>query len=372
MTRKRFIIIVIVILLVIFLGLVIYNLFFKASPMSFFESGLSSLNDDFTTASLEPQPEAKFIQLTENPISNFKLVGENIILVTVNGSVKEVDYLGELKKDIGNFTLDNVLGAEISPLGKKAALLVSENSGQKERWLLFDDKSTRLRALASNTNWVSFSPKGELLMAQVKDDETSLVLKNDEGEKNIFTTNIPDVITTWSDNETITINTKPSGLSTGIFYLLDIGSKKITSIIGARNGLTTLMSNQKNRVLFSQTSSSGKNLLFKVLDVEKKEEKILPIKTLPEKCAFGQDSRFAYCAIFTQSPNIFIMPDDYYKGVFSDQVNDFVKINLVTGSTEIISRALPVDATRLELSGDESRLFFINKKDGNLYRLKIN
>ena len=64
------------------------------------------------------------------------------------------------------------------------------------------------------------------------------------------------------------------------------------------------------------------------------------------------------------------MPDDYYKGKIESSAEEIVKMNLDTGENKKIISA-DFDAHNLFLSKDETYLFFINKKDGRLYRLTL-
>jgi hypothetical protein len=66
-------------------------------------------------------------------------------------------------------------------------------------------------------------------------------------------------------------------------------------------------------------------------------------------------------------------PDYWYQGLVSF-TDYFVKINTKTKNIITIANSqneTPVDATNLFFNKDESKLFFINKKDSTLWQLDL-
>jgi len=368
MTAKRTILITIAVLLLIFVGLVVYNLFLKnrtTTPFSFFRTPEESLGEAPT-----PSPESPFIRLTNEPIAGFRVVDNEIVVVGVDGQFRRLDFFGETLNEESQSNLSGLVKAAVNPGGNAAAITITDQETADEHWVLLEEMG-RLQTLPAGTIGLSFSPQGKILTTTEQNSKTILSVKQGTEIKNIFETSVLDVVVIWANENTVLITTKPSGLAPGIAYSLDVNTKKLTRLLGSQNGLSALLPQQLNRIVFSETSTDGRGLSFKVLDLSNQTERTLPVSTLPEKCIFSQDNRTLFCAAFVSNPTSSIMPDDYYKGVFANDSNTFVRINLESDRVETIVNEIPVDAIELQLSPDEQSLFFINKKDGALYRLKL-
>jgi hypothetical protein len=144
----------------------------------------------------------------------------------------------------------------------------------------------------------------------------------------------------------------------------------LSQVLGGINGLTTLGSPDGKMVLYGDNSLS----LF-VYDINTKNSEPLQIKTLPEKCVWGNLSDIVYCAVPKSTPSL-LYPDSWYQGEVS--FNDAIwKIDLKTGNTtmlvdpETISIGEKIDAVKMTLDEGENYLFFINKKDNFLWKLDL-
>ena len=195
----------------------------------------------------------------------------------------------------------------------------------------------------------------------------SLVIDNES----VLSTNIPDLLTHWFSPDTVALSTRPSGFAPGILYFLNLNNGRVSRVIGSTFGLTSLVSPDKSWVVFSRTNSNGGSLSIRVRDLKNNNEKVLAINTLPERCVFSQDTRFIFCSTFNSSPSAFIMPDDYYKGVFVVGSSGIARVNLETGEVKILESFLPVDATSLRLSDNEDKLFFIDRSSNNIFSYEI-
>jgi len=365
MAKKKIIIIAIVVLILILVLLVIFNIFSKKEngATSEFVSSLRS-PEEFLADAVGSQKDEKFIRLTQGPISGYRLTDAGILVSGVDGSVSEIDNEGTILREIINLSLDNVLTSKISTSGNVVFLTIA-GADQQERWVLFSEDDGKLKALSQDTSQVSFSPQGKMLSVLEDGDVSSVVVD----KQTIFTTKIPDLTASWQNEEVILLTTRPSGLAPGIAYSLDVKRGRAERLLGSQHGLTALGSHDEERLVFSETNKDGKHISMRLLASGIKSN--LDINTLPEKCTFSQDSRFLFCSLFAIDVSFQLMPDDYYKDVFTNDSTDIIKINLTNGETEILAKNLLVDGIGLQLSRDEQWLFFINKKDGGLFRLKL-
>lgn len=200
---------------------------------------------------------------------------------------------------------------------------------------------------------------------------TTLTLINDK-KVQIFESPFTEWLSSWANNKMITLTTKPSSGVGGYVYAIDpANGKSFRKLFGGINGLTTLASPDGKSILYSDDSLS-----LYVYHTDTKISNRLGLRTLPEKCVWGNLSDVIYCAVPRSILNT-RYPDAWYQGEisFSDQ---FWKIEMSTGNTTILldpletNRGEEIDGIKLALDESENYLFFVNKKDSFLWEFKIN
>jgi hypothetical protein len=187
----------------------------------------------------------------------------------------------------------------------------------------------------------------------------------------IFNSPFTEWLPSWSNAKIITLTTKPASGIPGYMYRIDATTgKNLTEIFGGINGLTTLPSPDGKLVLYSDDSLS-----LYVYHLDTKVSDLLGVKTLPEKCVWGNASDIIYCAI-PKSIIAGAYPDSWYQGEvsFSDQ---FWKIDIKNGNTTMLLDPTTViggsdiDGIKLALDAGENYLFFVNKKDSFLWEFSL-
>jgi hypothetical protein len=99
-----------------------------------------------------------------------------------------------------------------------------------------------------------------------------------------------------------------------------------------------------------------------------------PFKTIPDKCVWSSTTPYVYCATPKTIPSA-QYPDAWYQGKVS--FNDTLwRMNTATGATEFlidpsITTEMEFDATHLILDPTETYVLFTNKKDAQLWGLRI-
>jgi len=186
----------------------------------------------------------------------------------------------------------------------------------------------------------------------------------------VFTSAFSEWLPQWVTDKNIYLTTKPSYLTPGSIYILNITNGTLSKIFGGIDGLTILANNDGNFILYNASLNVGPKL--NVFDVKNHTSIDLGIYGLPEKCIWSPDNINVYCAL----PNIITgieYPDYWYQGLVSF-TDSFVKINTKTKSMMTISNSqdeVPIDATNLFLNNKEDKLFFTNKKDSTLWSLDL-
>ncbi len=226
-----------------------------------------------------------------------------------------------------------------------------------------------------------FLPQGILAIAPARDGKSMFYMNPISGgvagitynfatkaKKQIFETPLTEWIVDYSSSAKINLTLKASGLVDGYSYGLDTKTGAFVKNLGRVKGLTTLMSPDGKKLLYSE--SSGNSVSTFILDMATGKKTSISPSTLPEKCVWTKDSMKIYCAAPVATVTA-LYPDDWYKGKISfDDALWEVDLPEMTGNIiyDFISKNnAHVDAVSLSLNANEDYLGFINKKDGVLW-----
>ena len=186
----------------------------------------------------------------------------------------------------------------------------------------------------------------------------------------VFDSPFTEWLSSWPNNQMITITTKPSSAVSGYMYAINPDKKDLNKILGGINGLTTLTSLDGKIVLYGND-----NLSLSIFNINTGNTTPLSIRTLPEKCVWGGESNVIYCAV-PKFINQESYPDSWYKGEVSF-FDEIWKIDTKNGNTIMVLDPIfadngeSVDGIKLSLDENENYLFFVNKKDSYLWELKL-
>ncbi|MDO8510127.1 MAG: hypothetical protein Q7S15_00690 [bacterium] len=190
--------------------------------------------------------------------------------------------------------------------------------------------------------------------------------KKPYAKKNIATLPLGELILEWPRAETFALTTKSAHNNIGYLYFLN-EKGTITKVLGNIQGLTTHASPDGSALLYANDS-----LTLSILETKNNVSKVLPVRTLPEKCVWSKkQASLIYCAApeFLPSGDY---PDSWYQGIvsFSDSL---WKIDTKTGVATELSDNPPFDfdAIRPVLAPEEDYLYFINKKGLTLWSFKL-
>lgn len=138
-------------------------------------------------------------------------------------------------------------------------------------------------------------------------------------------------------------------------------------------GSDYLWSNDGNKFLRSSVSEEGgNNLILEVCELKSDKCLNLNLPTLASKCVWTNNDKSIYCAMPTNIGRNTVMPNDYLNNKIYTK-DSLWKVNIESAKKE---KALDekylkeeLDVTNLILSPNEDFLFFINRKDGGLFRI---
>lgn len=177
----------------------------------------------------------------------------------------------------------------------------------------------------------------------------------------------------WLSGSLISMQTKAASGVLGSVYLLNTTSKNVTKLIGGVPGLVAAVSPAADKVIYSESGITGLNL--NILDIKTNQNKIIPLATIADKCAWDKKGLFVYCGVPTsvgsgQYPNI------WYSGVVSFYDNIW-EIEAATGKIRLVldtSKSedfIGFDVYEPTVSPNGSTLIFTNKKDLTLWALEL-
>ena len=189
-----------------------------------------------------------------------------------------------------------------------------------------------------------------------------------KAKKQIFDTPLTEWIADYSSDSKVSITTKASGLVDGYVYTIDAKTGTMNKVLGGEKGLTTLISPDGKKILYSTFESNAqKTFVYDILTGE--STAISPI-TLPEKCVWTKDSKEVFCLAPVRATTG-TLPDDWYKGKvsFDDALweTDMINFNgnIVYDFTTKSNQRL--DGINPMMNASEDYLIFKNKKDGTLW-----
>lgn len=186
------------------------------------------------------------------------------------------------------------------------------------------------------------------------------------GARKVFSSPMTEWRPQWINASTIAMTTLASREADGYLYFLDVPSGNFRKIMGPIRGLTTSVNPSGTMVLASQSTNKG--FVLGTYSVTTGEAKGLDLVTLPEKCAWVNES-IAACAIPRGIPDG-QYPDDWYQGnvMFNDS---FWLIDTSKGNTTNLFSEKDFDGTSLATSPDAAYLYFINRIDGTLWSYRL-
>lgn len=233
--------------------------------------------------------------------------------------------------------------------------------------------------LPANTLDVIASPQGDKLFYLIQNGDSVVGATSEfkgtrpfDKKITIWSSPISEWKILWPKQDQLMLLTKPAYNIPGLLYSLSVPrDNKFEKVLGDIIGLTAIVSNSGNKIIYSETTGSG--FMTYLLDKQSGELRVLPVKTLPEKCVWSKtNENIVYCGV----PKNIIgakYPDSWYKGTisFNDNIH---RIDLDTNSSrriEILGQPGELDSTDLILNQNEEFLALINKTDSKIWTIKI-
>jgi hypothetical protein len=191
----------------------------------------------------------------------------------------------------------------------------------------------------------------------------------------IFIQPLTQVSVEWPEENTVAITTNGSASQAGFLYFINPKTGIWKKIIGPVFGISTKVSKDAKFVLVSGSTNS-QSITTNIYPVGTTTPIDAVVKTLADKCAWGNYYKeLVYCATPSQ-PISGIYPDDWYKGVVTSydkiwQIN--VKNNDIRQVSSLLGQANKlINVFNMSTDSRDDFLFFMNKDDLSLWSLDLN
>lgn len=313
-------------------------------------------------------PEARLKQITDFPVISPALSEDEKRVLFYKkdaGDLISYDIEKKLQERISRITIIGLLEAMWSPKKDRAAVFYLD--GDIKKGFLHIGTSS-VAVLPSRIRSFSWSPNGSLLAYIAPTPEGSeLTIADPSGENRriVFESPLKDPIINWIASDAIGIETAPSGKAVGTLFRYSRTSGVLSRILSGF-GVSTLWAPDGRAIALSSTDVSGKNLSLSIYDSSGKLVFATLMRTVTDKCIWITNTAL-YCAVPRTIPQGAILPDDYYQGSFhtSDRI---VKIDTEKEEIREVFNEGDFDIANLLIAKNEDVLFFVNRRDGTLWR----
>ena len=296
-----------------------------------------------------------------------------------NGKAYQIDPDGNGKKIISEKELPGLTGVSWSPDKMKVISKFSKDGGNNQ-FFYFDYILRKGIPLISNLDFVVWGSDRKIFYKYFNplNQERSLNMSNPDGTnwEKIIDLSLKDIlIAPIPQSSLVSFWTKPDANFETILQSVSLVGQSSKTLFTGKFGADYLWNNNGAKALLSHSNArGGTKIRLAVINDQGGEYRNLEIPTFVTKCVWSRDNKTVYYALPASIPENAIMPNDYYNASFSTD-DTFWKVDTQTGEKERIVSLDKIteklDADTLFLNGDESFLFFVNKKDDKLYRIEL-
>ncbi|MDO8558644.1 MAG: hypothetical protein Q7S09_05725 [bacterium] len=297
-----------------------------------------------------------------------------------NGMLWQADFEGLHQQRISDVPHQNMVEIVWSRSGDKAVFTVMDQTDAPRKYFynVAEKKATELNKYIRE---VAFSPGGDKIVyhyLNTTNGDDIIAVANPDGSnfRTLFHPIFDDFLLSWPKEDAIVVQTKPSYASVTHLYALNARTGILTKILPQDyEGLDVTWSGDGSRLFASRTTSDG-NMMHAIAGTlfQTQPRELFGIVTLAQKCVWRRDNATVICASPLEVPEDLQFPEDYFKGIFISADN-VLQVNVETLASRTIIRSqetFPVlDAINPILAPDESRIFFVNRRDGYVYALRL-
>ncbi len=316
--------------------------------------------------------EERLVRLTDFPVVSPVLNKDEtrvLFYKKSGGDLFASDFTGKKQEKQTNLTVIGLMEAIWQRGGGRA--VVRYTDGDTIKSFLQIGTST-IAMLPQGITSAAWSPDGaSVAYTAPRDDRLELMIADSSGKnpRTVYRTPLMDVSISWITSDIFIFSTAPSGTSDGFFFGFSRKDGSFIKVFGPQRGLMGLWSPDGATVLASGIPAGKKETELTLYDRQKKEAAALPLATLAEKCVWP-DATVVFCAVPKGIPPGTMLPDVYLRGEFNSS-DRIVSIDAKTSAVSEVFAEGDFDMSDLLSAKDKKRLFFVNRRDGTLWTLKL-
>ncbi|MBP9751794.1 MAG: hypothetical protein KBD19_02975 [Candidatus Moranbacteria bacterium] len=363
----------------LFLG--VYNFAFKNNPSNPVadetkqkeakEKADKTFSESLSTKPLE--------QVTDTKIGGATAIGGNFIAFFSEKSLKRASLGGGAEEEIIGNLPGSLVRATWSPDKSAVLALLSVEEGSRWHLIRLDDRSvTPLKNGLASPSWSNIGERIFYFYTDPGNGKTGLNSAKPDGSdwKEIAESPIGNpYIATVPGGVNISFWNRPNAFEETALYAVAMTGGTPRKIFDKKFGATYLWSPDGTKILVSSVNEKGgSDTRLGIANQQGGEYYTLQAPTLVSKAVWSKDSKTIYYALPTSIPGNAVLPNDYFEKPIHTR-DSFWKMDTETGKNDriIASEDIPGehDSIDLFLDSDEGYLFFTDRRDGKLYRIRL-
>jgi len=354
---------------------VAYNFLLKAPELKEDTNMISSLGDEKNKDNKNFEFK-KISRIVESDISAISLdeSGSRIRYYdNTNKGFWITSFDGSFKKKMSSDNFSDLKEVSWSEDGKRALLKINDSF-----YLYTYNEGKKLIKKTKSLSWIGFNQGVVYTFSDSENGKKTLNIANPDGS------NWREIGTVSSDNLIMSVVpkstkasfwTKADSFTESEITLVSFGKEELETKGGLKFGADYLWSPEGNNFLRSSVARKGSSdLVLEICDLKSENCSNLNLPTIAPKCVWLKNNKDIACALPKNIKTDSIWPNDYWsrKNITEDS---FWKIDTETGKKERITEESDemdgIDAINLVASPNNDFIFFINRKDNQLYRISI-
>ena len=301
-------------------------------------------------------------------------------LLSGNGQLNQISLDGKLDKVLSTERYENIRKV-IWNKQKNRVIIKTKSASDKIKYLTYDLATKKVSVLKENTDSVAWSNLGDKIIYKYYDPKKkkrTISLSDPDGKnwKDLAEFNYKNVeIAAIPSSSDISFWPSPDAFLSTVVGTVPFGGGDKQEIFHDRFGADFLWSPDGSAAAVSYTDQKGGHKTdLATMDKSGNGFQPLGFPAFASKCAWSADSKILFCAMPGNIPESAVLPNDWQEGKLKT-TDTFWKIEISNGKKQrlVDTEKIPqsFDAINLFLSKDEKTLFFVNKADGKLYKLKM-
>lgn len=262
--------------------------------------------------------------------------------------------------------------------GAVLALLSTEGGSRWHLIRLNDASVTPLKTGLASPSWSNIGERIFYFYTDPANGATGLNSSKPDGSdwKELSKSPIGNpYIATVPGGVNISFWNRPNAFEETALYTVPITGGTPKRIFDKKFGATYLWSPDGTKLLVSSVGEKGgSNIRLGIANQQGGEYHTLQAPTLVSKTAWSKDSKTIYYALPLSIPEKAILPNDYFEKPINTR-DSFWKMNTENGKSERIIAPEDIsgehDSIDLFLDPEERFLFFTDRSDGKLYRIRL-